>query len=122
MGAIGARRSRTRRAPPAPPTRRSAAAAIQPVRWLIWIALDPHHRKNDHAGRLGIGVDIAAAADRAMPVWKLHNDSHAPLRGLRRGPSTRSADRSILRLRTGMVNGSLTEAALTSDRCAFLAP
>src|ERR1041385_5700972 len=78
MGSIGARRSRTRRPPPAPPTRRSAAAAIQPVRRLIWIALDPHHRKNNHAGRLGTGVDIAAATDGAMPVWKLHDDSHAP--------------------------------------------
>src|SRR5438876_10840241 len=36
-------------------------------------------------------------------------------------PSAPAADRSVLRLRTAMVNGSLTEAALTSSNRAFCA-
>jgi len=45
---------------------------------LVGFPLDPHNRKNDYAGRLGIGVDITTATHRAMPFWKLHNDPHAP--------------------------------------------
>src|ERR1700712_4336808 len=77
-------RSRTRRAAAGTPTRRRAVAAVQPIRRQVRISLDPHHRKNDHAGRLGCGADIAATTDRTMSFWKLDDDSHATLPGHRR--------------------------------------
>ena len=100
---------------------RRAAGAIQSVGRLIWISFDPHHRKNDHARRFGIRIDIAAAAKRTMAVWKLDNDSHAPLHGHRGEAFCLPPISPCLQLRTGMVNGSLTEAALTSGNCAFCA-
>ena len=42
------------------------------------MALDPNDRKDNDARRLRIGIDITAAAHRAVPFWKLHDDSHAP--------------------------------------------
>src|SRR5438105_2991030 len=75
--------SRTRRTPPATPARCRAAATVQSVRRLVGISLDPHHRKDDDTRRLGIGIDIAAATERPVAVWKLHDDPHAPLPGHR---------------------------------------
>src|ERR1044071_8353245 len=73
-----ASRSGTRIAPTPLAAGCAAVAARDAVRWLGRMALDSHNRKNDHAGRLGIGVDVTAAAERAMPFRKLHDDSHAP--------------------------------------------
>src|SRR4051812_25228865 len=70
--------SRTRRSSPPLATGRGIVAAGHSVRRLIRPPLDPHHRQNDHVGRLGIGVDVTAAAQRTLPLRKLHYDSHAP--------------------------------------------
>src|SRR5580704_1585460 len=68
----------TRIASPPPAARRGAIAAGQAVGRLVGVTLDSHHRKNDHTGRLGIGIHITATAERSLALWKLHDDSHAP--------------------------------------------
>src|ERR1043165_1824470 len=65
-------------ASPPPAARGGAIAARQAARRLVGMTLDSHHRKNDHIGRLGTGVDVTAAAEGAVPLWELHDDSHAP--------------------------------------------
>src|SRR4029079_19037973 len=81
----GARGSRTRRAPPPTAARCRIAGVIPSIRRSVGVALDPDHRKDDDARRFGIGVDVAAASERTVSLWKLHDDSHAPLRGHRHG-------------------------------------
>jgi hypothetical protein len=29
---------------------------------MIWLTLDPHHRKDDHVGGLGLRIHVSAAA------------------------------------------------------------
>src|SRR4051812_20020475 len=74
---IGVDRS-PRRSPAPPAARRCGAAAIEAARRLVRLPFDPHNRQNDDARRLGIGVDVTAAAERTMSFWKLYDDSHAP--------------------------------------------
>src|SRR6266702_4511933 len=104
-------RSGTRISPPPPAARRGTVAARQAVR-LVGMPLDPHHRQNDHVRRLGIGVHITAAAERAMPFWKLHDNSHAPPPPAADGRGVRAGGSIATRLKAGMVNAPLTGTLL----------
>jgi hypothetical protein len=59
------------------------------------MTLDPNHWKNDDARRLRIGIDITTAARRAMPFWKLHDDSHAPSSPEKAARAVTPADGSV---------------------------
>src|SRR5437763_6486506 len=105
-------RSGTRTSSPPPAARRGTVAARQAVRRLVRMPLDPHHRQNDHVRRLGIGVHITAAAERAMPFRKLHDNSHAPPPPAAEGRGVRAGGSVASRLKAGMVNAPLTGALL----------
>ena len=89
------------------------------VRRLVRMALDPHHRKNDHAGRLGTGPRNGRRR-RAMPLGKSARSFPCPSSPGGAADTAGRTSGSVRRLRAGMVNAPLTRRTLTlSNDVAF---